>query len=223
MAKEIILEKERERESSLPLGRSVIQSEIDFYRKCEKESVKEKESIQWPPSMVYGVTPQTSSTEEGLKSYRETPPVLKHYDYRPQATQSPALLTNTIQGTSAFVVPAQKVITTIGDTNREVVEGRAPLQLTIVFEEQAEKMLGTSILIPKRLTKDGNPAAVVQTDSWYSTYGTQLFAVDQVNGTIYVIKDDGQLELTKERATIDTVTHHIVMSTTPIAGSKMVN
>ena len=36
--------------------------------------------------MVYGVTPQTSSTEEGLKSYRETPPVLTPYDYRPQVT-----------------------------------------------------------------------------------------------------------------------------------------
>ena len=63
--------------------------------------------------MVYGVTPQTSSTEEGLISYIETPPVLTHYDFRPQVTQSPALLINTIQGTSAFVVPAQRVITTI--------------------------------------------------------------------------------------------------------------
>ena len=80
MAKEIISEKEREREKSLPLESSVIQSEIEFDRKCEEESVKEKESIKWPPSMVYGVTPQTSSTEEGLKSYRETPPVLTHYD-----------------------------------------------------------------------------------------------------------------------------------------------
>ena len=81
MAKEITIERERERESSLPLERSVIQSEIEFDRKCEEESVKEKESIQWSPSMVYGVTPQTSSTEEGLKSYRETP-VLKHLIYR---------------------------------------------------------------------------------------------------------------------------------------------
>ena len=102
--------------------------------------------------MVYGVTPQTSSTEEGLKSYRENPPVLTHYDYRPQVTQSPALLTNTIQGTSAFVVPALRVIVNISDANREIVEGRAPLQLTPVFEEQTEKMLGTGILTPKRLT-----------------------------------------------------------------------
>ena len=140
--------------------------------------------------MVYGITPQTSLTEEGLKSYRETP-VLKHYDFRPKVTQSPALLTNTRQGTSAFVVPARKVITIIGDTNKEAVEGRAPLQLTPIFEEQAEKMLGTGILTPKRLTKDGNPAVVVQTDSWYDTYGTQFFAVDPVNGTKYAIKDDG--------------------------------
>ena len=55
------------------------------------------------------------------------------------------------------------------------------------------------------------------------TYGTQFCAVDQVNGTIYAIKDDGQWELTKEKATIDTDTHQIVMSTTPIAGNKMVN
>ena len=57
---------------------------------------------------------------------------------------------------------------------------------------------------------------VIQNDNWFSTYGTQFFAVDQVNGTIYAIKDDGQWELTKEKATIDTDTHHIVMSTTPI-------
>ena len=37
------------------------------------------------------------------------------------------------------------------------------------------------------------------------------------------IKNDGHWELTKEKATIDTNTHHIVMSTTPIAGSRMVN
>ena len=81
MAKDISIENERDK--SLPIESSVIQSEIEFNRKCEEESVKEKESIKWPPSMVYGVTPQTSSTEEGLKSYRETPPVLTPYDYRP--------------------------------------------------------------------------------------------------------------------------------------------
>ena len=84
-------------------------------------------------------------------------------------------------------------------------------------------MLGTGILTPKRLTKDGNPAIVIQNDNWLSTYGTQFFAVDQVNGTIYAIKDDGQWELTNEKATIDTDTHNIVMSTTPIAGNKMVD
>ena len=173
--------------------------------------------------MVYGITPQTSSTEEGLKSYRETPPVLTPYDYRPQVTQSPAMLTNTIQGTSAFVVPAQKVITQTGDTNKNNVEGRAPLQLTPVYEEQTEKMSGTDILTPKRLTKDGNPAMVIQNDNWLSTYGTQFFAVDQINGTIYAIGNDGQWELTREKATIDTNTCQIKVSTTPIAGNQMVN
>ena len=192
IAKEITIEKERERENSLPLERSIIQSEIDFDKKCEEASAKEKESIQWSPYMVYGITPQTSSTEEGLKSYRETPPVLEHYEYRPKVTQLPALLTNTIQGTSAFVVPARKVITTVGGTNKEAVKGRAPLQLTPVFEEHTEKVLGTGILTPERLTKDGNPAVVVQTESWYGTYGTQFFAVDQINGNIYAIKGDGQ-------------------------------
>ena len=81
-------------------------------------------------------------------------------------TQSPALLTNTIQGTSAFVVPAQRIITKTGDAIRDNVEGRAPLQLTPVFEEQTEKKLGTSILTPKSLTKDGNPAMVIQNDHW---------------------------------------------------------
>ena len=46
-------------------------------------------------------------------------------------------------------------------------------------------------------------AVVVQTESWYDTYGTQFFAVDRVNGTIYAIKNDGQWKPTKEKATID--------------------
>ena len=64
---------------------------------------------------------------------------------------------------------------------------------------------------------------VIQNDEWLGTYGTQFFAVDQVNGTIYAIGNDGQWKLTKEKATIDTGTHQIVMSTTPIAGNQMVN
>ena len=74
---------------------------------------------------------------------------------------------------------------------------------------------------PSKLTKDGNPAVVVKTDSWYDTYKTQFFAVDKVNGTIYAIKEDGQWEPTEEIATIDAKTHHIFMSTTPLAGNKM--
>ena len=65
------------------------------------------------------------------------------------------------------MVPAQRIISNIGDAKRGNVEGRAPLQLTPVFEEQTEKKLGTSILTPKRLTKDGNPAIVIQNDNWF--------------------------------------------------------
>ena len=61
----------------------------------------------------------------------------------------------------------------------------------------------------------------MKTDSWYDAYKTQYFAVDKVNGTIYAIKEDGQWELTEEIATIDAETHHILMSTTPLAGNKM--
>ena len=60
-----------------------------------------------------------------------------------------------------------------------------------------------------------------KTDSWYDAYKTQFFAVDKVNGTIYAIKEDGQWEPTEEIATIDAETHHILMSTTPLAGNKM--
>ena len=38
MAKEITIEKEREKESSLPLERSIVQSEIDFDKICEESS-----------------------------------------------------------------------------------------------------------------------------------------------------------------------------------------
>ena len=122
------------------------------------------------------------------------------------------------------MVPAIRVTTDVSDSSKGAVGGRSSLQLTPVFEEEeeAEKpVMGIDILTPENLTKDGNPAVVVQTESWYDTYGTQFFVVDQVNGTIYAIKDDGQWEPTNEKATIDTDTHHIFMSTTPLAGNKM--
>ena len=192
MAKEIVMEKERGKEKSAFLERTIVQSEIDFDKICEEASAQEKESMQWPPSLVYGITPQTSSTEEGLKPYKETPPVLEKYSYRPKVTQSHALVTNIIQGISAFVVPAKRITPNDEYSNKDAVGGRAPLQLTLAFDEEAKNQVSTGILTPARLTKDGNPAVVVQTESWYDTYGTQFFAVDQVNGTIYAIKDNGQ-------------------------------
>ena len=113
----------------------------------------------------------------------------------------------------------RELITNVSDSNKGAVEGRAPLQFTSAFEEETEKSIATGILPPEKLTKDGNPAVVVQTESWCNTYGTQFFAVDQVNGIIYAKQDDGQWERIKEKATIDANTHN--MSTTPIAGSKI--
>ena len=57
MAKEIKIEKEREKEDSLSIERTIVQSDIDFDRRCEEASAKEKESTTWPPSMIYGITP----------------------------------------------------------------------------------------------------------------------------------------------------------------------
>ena len=95
--------------------------------------------------------------------------------------------------------------------------------LTPAFEEEKVEnpLVRADILTPTKLTKDGNPAVIVKTDSWYDAYKTQYFAVDKVKGTIYAIKEDGQWELTEEIATIDAETHHILMSTTPLAGNKM--
>ena len=95
--------------------------------------------------------------------------------------------------------------------------------LTPAFEEaKVEKpLVRADILTPTKLAKDGNPAVIVKTDSWYDAYKTQYFAVDKVNGTIYAIKEDGQWGPTEEIATIDAETHHILMSTTPLAGNKM--
>ena len=42
MAKDITIEKEREREKSLPLESSIIQTEIEFDRKCEKRVCQRK-------------------------------------------------------------------------------------------------------------------------------------------------------------------------------------
>ena len=76
---------------------------------------------------------------------------MEQYGYRPKVTQSPAILTNTVQGTSAFVVPAKRTITKVSDTNKGAVEGRAPLQLTPALDEETEKLVGTGILTPESL------------------------------------------------------------------------
>ena len=172
--------------------------------------------------MVYSITPQTSSGEENYRQYRETPPVLDYYGFSPKVTQSPALFTNAVQGTSAFVVPAKKALTQVRDSEKDSISVRAPLLLTPAFEETVEKpLVQTDILTPTKLTKDGNPAVIVKTDSWYDAYKTQYFAVDKVNGTIYAITEDRQWKPTEEKATIDAETHHILMSTTPLTGNKM--
>ena len=182
-----------------------MQAGVDFDRSCEKASARERDTMKWPPAMVYGIRLQTSSGEESHRQYRETPPVLDYYGPSPKITQSPALFTSAIQGTSAFVVPAKKALTQISELDKESISGRAPLLLTPAFEEaKVEKpLVRADILTPTKLTKDGNPAVVVKTDSWYDAYKTQFFAVDKVNGTIYAIKEDGQWEPTEEIATID--------------------
>ena len=134
--------------------------------------------------------PQTSSGEENCRQYRETPPVLDYYGLSPKVMQSPVLFTSAVQGTSAFVVPAKKALTQVWDSDKDSISGRAPLLLTPAFEEKVEKpLVRTDILTPTKLTKDGNPAVIVKTDSWYDAYKTQYFAVDKVNGTIYAIKE----------------------------------
>ena len=219
MAKDIKAEKERGIEQSPPLERNIVQAGVDFDRRCEEASARERDTMKWPPAMVYGITPQTSSGEESHRQYRETPPVLDYYGPSPKVTQSPALFTSAIQSTSAFVVPAKKALTQVSESDKESISGMASLLLTPAFEEtKVEKpLVRADILTPSKLTKDGNPAVVVKTDSWYDAYKTQFFAVDKVKGTIYAIKEDGQLEPTEEIATIDAETHHILMSTTPIS------
>ena len=115
MAKDILLEKEKEITSSPPLERTIVQAAVDFDRKCEEASARERDTMKWPPAMVYGITPQTSSGEESHRQYRETPPVLDYYGPSPKVTQSPALFMSAIQGTSAFVVPAKKALTQVSE------------------------------------------------------------------------------------------------------------
>ena len=67
IAKEIKQENKREKEKPFFVERTIVQQEADFDKKCEEASKAEKESTKWPPSMVYGITPQTSSTEEGSR------------------------------------------------------------------------------------------------------------------------------------------------------------
>ena len=118
MAKDILLEK-RGIEQSPPLERTIVQAGVDFDRRCEEAFARERDTMKWPPAMVYGITPQTSSGEESHRQYRETPPVLDYYGPSPKVTQSPALFTSAIQGTSAFVVPAKKALTQISESDKD--------------------------------------------------------------------------------------------------------
>ena len=61
-AKDVLLEKGREITSSLE--RTIVQGGVDFDRRCEEASIIERDTMKWPPAMVYGITPQTSSGEE---------------------------------------------------------------------------------------------------------------------------------------------------------------
>ena len=51
MAEEIVMEKERGTDKSPSLEKTIVQSEIDFDKRCEEASAQEKESMQWPPSL----------------------------------------------------------------------------------------------------------------------------------------------------------------------------
>ena len=139
MVKDIQAEKERGIEQSPPLERTIVQAGVDFDKRCEEASAREKDTVKWPPAMVYSITPQTSSGEENYRQYRETPPVLDYYGFSPKVTQSPALFMNAVQGTSAFVVPAKKALTQVKDPDKDSISGRAPLLLTPAFEEKVEK------------------------------------------------------------------------------------
>ena len=64
--------------------------------------------------MVYGITPQMQVQERRVTdNIEKTPPVLDYYGSSPKVTQSLALFTSAIQGTSAFVVPAKKALTQV--------------------------------------------------------------------------------------------------------------
>ena len=222
MVKDIKAEKERGIEQSPLLERTIVQAGVDFDRRYEEAAVRERDTVKWPPAMVYGITPQTSSGEESHKHYRETPMSLTMGPV-PKSCNPLLYLQVLYKVHQHFVVPAKKAFTQVNESDKESISGRAPLLLTPAFEEvKVEKpMVRADILTPTKLTKDGNPAVIVKTDSWYDAYKTQFFAVDKVNGTIYAIKEDGQWEPTEEIPTIDAETHHILMSTTPLAGNKV--
>ena len=80
--------------------------------------------MKWPPAMVYGITPQTSSGKDGHRQYIETPPVLGS-----PKVKSPALFTSAI---SAFVVPAKKARYPESESNKEYISGRAAFEEPLV-------------------------------------------------------------------------------------------
>ena len=58
MAKDILLEKEKEITSSPPLERTIVQTGVDFDRRCEEASVKERYHIMAP---CHGIWYHTSN------------------------------------------------------------------------------------------------------------------------------------------------------------------
>ena len=80
MAKDIKAEKERGIEQSPPLERTIVQAGVDFDRRCEEASARERDTMKWPPAMVYGITPQTSSGGGRVAdNIEKTPPVLDYH------------------------------------------------------------------------------------------------------------------------------------------------
>ena len=146
----------------------------------------------WPPRMVYGLTP------------------------KPKDGDSPKRLpsfTQTVQNTTAVMVPAMtpsKMVTRPIDIEPDFY----------IPDGSMQRLSDVTIDIADALTPHGNRAAIVAILHWEHKYNTIHYAMDKKNGQMYAIGMDSKWMKIPEVGRIFPEPMQSTMSTTPVAQAR---
>ena len=165
----------------------------------ELDEVRKKPSgktpTPWPPKLVYGATPQSTSAEEEKIT---GVPVVTPAGVVTQTTSVTTTATMTSQ--ESAVVPSR----TVQDIDFYLPCKGNPRISELPNEPTDQK------------SDDNNPAVLVQIDDWSQKYNTDQFAVDKINGQIYAVLNGNLWFKIPERGQIFAETQKRTLSSTPI-------